>query len=374
MPSSPVPLKTALGQEELRARQLKLGQRYRTVLLLVDGRRPLSEVLALARQAGAATSHFEDLVRLGLVELPELWVAPDAVETAPGALEPKVHTLALDVPVLTDVAELAGAKEASVPIDSTEVTDFVADVDIEVDAAPAEPVVQKPSATDRVLATVDTGFDPERTVWTLPFEDVPAPRNEPTFTEVRSIVAPVVTTSEPPRFDPETTGVWNAPFDNSVVDAVAVVDEVDAIDRPVAAPRAQAHKSLHKLRKPALHGEHPAEPVLDESLPTLPPTPDQQPAPLPPEEEAALRQVRERLSETLRFNAPLFTARTLIRVRMAKTRRDLIQLVWEIEHHLNHSRRPRSDAQGLHDARELLGMGNTHVAGESQPNWTEEDV
>lgn len=66
-----VPTKTGLGQEELRKRTHRLSQRHRTILLLVDGRRPLAEVLSLAQQAGASTSHFEDLLRLGLVELPD---------------------------------------------------------------------------------------------------------------------------------------------------------------------------------------------------------------------------------------------------------------------------------------------------------------
>ncbi len=66
----PIPTKTARGQDALRRRTGELGQRHRTILFLVDGRRPLSEVLSLALQAGAATSHFEDLVRMGFVELP----------------------------------------------------------------------------------------------------------------------------------------------------------------------------------------------------------------------------------------------------------------------------------------------------------------
>lgn len=65
-----IPTKTPLGHEEMRRRTGGLGQRHRTILFLIDGRRPLSEVLSLALKAGAATSHFEDLVRMGFVELP----------------------------------------------------------------------------------------------------------------------------------------------------------------------------------------------------------------------------------------------------------------------------------------------------------------
>ena len=65
-----VPSKTALGQDELRHRTHRLSQRHRTVLLLVDGRRSLGEVLDLANQAGAAISHFEELVRYSETNIP----------------------------------------------------------------------------------------------------------------------------------------------------------------------------------------------------------------------------------------------------------------------------------------------------------------
>src|SRR5262245_24985190 len=99
-----IPVKTALGQEELKSRTHRLGQRHRTVLLLVDGRRPLSEVLSLAQQAGSATSHFEDLVRLGLVDMPrEPEPEPERAAVAPPPLPadepPQVTAVRLDVPV-----------------------------------------------------------------------------------------------------------------------------------------------------------------------------------------------------------------------------------------------------------------------------------
>ncbi len=55
MARSPAPIKTALGADELRGRSRTLGQRHRTVLLLVDGRRSINEVVSLAQQAGAAS-------------------------------------------------------------------------------------------------------------------------------------------------------------------------------------------------------------------------------------------------------------------------------------------------------------------------------
>jgi hypothetical protein len=66
----PAPIKTPAGQEELSHRVRRLSQRHRTVLLLVDGRRSESEVLQLATQAGVPDSCYDDLLTLGLIELP----------------------------------------------------------------------------------------------------------------------------------------------------------------------------------------------------------------------------------------------------------------------------------------------------------------
>lgn len=89
MSNADVPVKTPLGQQELRKRTQGLGQRHRTVLLLVDGRRPLAEVLSMAHQAGAQTSHFEELLRLGMIDLPVASPEPAAaaVESPPEVQE-----------------------------------------------------------------------------------------------------------------------------------------------------------------------------------------------------------------------------------------------------------------------------------------------
>ncbi len=99
MSAPPIPTKTALGQEAMRRRTGEINQRHRTILFLVDGRRPLSEVLSLAHQAGAATSHFEDLVRMGYVELPpEEPPAPPPPEAPLEAPQPaEITELAVEV-------------------------------------------------------------------------------------------------------------------------------------------------------------------------------------------------------------------------------------------------------------------------------------
>jgi hypothetical protein len=230
-----IPTKTALGQEELKSRAQRLGQRHRTILLLVDGRRPLSEVLSLAQQAGAATSHFEDLVRLGLVDMPpEPEPEPPAPQPDPAADEaPQVTEVRLDVPVPTPAVDGV--------------------------VAPGEP------APEAAVATAEP--------------EVPT-------------VTPAAPQAVPAR----------------------------AREVPVLAKEAEVD---------------------------------------------GLQPVRNLLIETLRIDAPLFSARMFMRVRNARSTTDLIDLVWEIQEHLTRTRHAQRELQSLQRARELLGLGNTLVAEDS---------
>jgi hypothetical protein len=65
------PVKTAEGIAEMRQRRRGLSQRQRTMLLLVDGRRSVMQVKQIAVQAGAPDHCFDELLELGLIELPE---------------------------------------------------------------------------------------------------------------------------------------------------------------------------------------------------------------------------------------------------------------------------------------------------------------
>ncbi|MFN3295530.1 hypothetical protein [Caldimonas sp.] len=109
MSTPAIPTKTALGHEELRHRVHRLSQRHRTVLLLVDGVRPLAEVLGMAQKAGASTQHFEELLRLGLVELPVPPAPPPAVQEPAGVLR------SVSVPALAPAPQAAPAAEAATP-------------------------------------------------------------------------------------------------------------------------------------------------------------------------------------------------------------------------------------------------------------------
>lgn len=99
-----IPVKTPEGQAELSQRQRRLGQRHRTVLLLVDGRRTEQQVRSLAQQAGAGDSCFAELLDLGLIAMPP-GPAPSDPKTVP--ITPPVPAdpppLQVDIP-LDDIA------------------------------------------------------------------------------------------------------------------------------------------------------------------------------------------------------------------------------------------------------------------------------
>jgi hypothetical protein len=217
------PVKTQLGIDELRSRTHGLNQRHRTMLFLVDGVRPLSEVLALGLQAGARTTHFADLVHLGMVDV---------------ALDPT----------------------------STDGT-----------AAP--------------VPSVDAGDSGGNTLSGALAVDLEAPARAPKFTTEDSSRMPL---------------------------------------KPAESGEAVAYAQRRALAKS--------------------------------EQEDLHQEVRELLTDTLRIDAPLFAAVTLVRVRRAQTTRELINLVWEIERHLVASKKSHTELQTLYRARELLGMGNTQVS------------
>jgi hypothetical protein len=65
-----IPIKTPEAVAELSSRQRRLSQRHRTVLLLVDGRRPEDEVRQMAIAAGSPDTAFDELLDLGMISRP----------------------------------------------------------------------------------------------------------------------------------------------------------------------------------------------------------------------------------------------------------------------------------------------------------------
>jgi hypothetical protein len=148
-----IPTKTPLGHEEMRRRTGGLGQRHRTILFLIDGRRPLSEVLSLALKAGAATSHFEDLVRMGFVELPpEEPPAPPPVEQPFTPAQALITELAVEVPAEGE-AETVPQRLESIQPPSPPLDPAPAPVARPVEAPrelPKPPTPPRPAVAERV--------------------------------------------------------------------------------------------------------------------------------------------------------------------------------------------------------------------------------
>lgn len=59
--------KTAAGQTEIRTRALKLSPKLRTMLILIDGTIPVSELREKAALIGAPADSVEQLQRAGLI-------------------------------------------------------------------------------------------------------------------------------------------------------------------------------------------------------------------------------------------------------------------------------------------------------------------
>ncbi|MBX3622693.1 MAG: hypothetical protein KF891_22215 [Rhizobacter sp.] len=332
------PVKTPLGQDELRHRTRGLGQRYRTVLLLVDGRRPLGEVLAMARQAGAQTSHFEELVRMGLVEVPSEIAAPEPLESEPGALDtPALTSVDLDVfsePALTPMGELLpdddeAAGEAVLPPAAPRAPAVPA-----ANAAPGAAPSAAPAPAPVPPAAAVAPPMPRRV-----FDDAPvAPNAEVVMGTAQGL--PLI----------EVGRIAGAPT------PVAPPPPVPAAAASHHQPPAVALTDTPRLPDWAQQVREPAFKVADHARPAPSMT-----------DEQRLQYVRDLLLDTLRRDSLLFATFSAGRVRAATTHKELIKLVWEIERDRAHSRRNRDQLLNLQRARELLGMGNTLVAGDSQP-------
>lgn len=302
------PIKTPLGQDELRHRTRGLGQRYRTVLLLVDGRRPLGDVLAMALKAGAHTTHFEELVRMGLVEVPSEMAAAEPVETEPGALDmPKLTSVDLDVfgePALTPMGELLSDEESGdgdddaprLPADVLREQEMPRRVFDDPPPAPGSREVLMGSAQG--LPMIEMGSAQE-----------PAPAPPQAAAASPFVQAPAVVLADTPKVPEWMQNVRETPF--------RLADHARPAPRMTDAER--------------------------------------------------LQYVRDLLLDTLRRDSLLFATFSVGRVRAATTYKELIKLVWEIERDRAHPRRNRDQLLNLQRARELLGMGNTLVAGDSQP-------
>ena len=372
----PAPVKTASGLDEIRHRTRGLGQRHRTVLFLVDGRRPLGEVLALAHKAGATTVHLEDLVRLGLVEIPVEVLAAEPLDTMAGALDlPRLTSVELEVPELQDAVDDLPTS-ARVPLDADNPgIDPATDTPIDIDLVELGTPPSDPDALARPI-----GPPPAPPVVLL-HDHVPdgriAPLGRAASAEHSPHAAQAAARPTPsPAPDLSVASARARMFQTRPAFAAAAAKAAAAAAEAAAAAAAAVPAKVSFVTGPA--GPAPAMPAgARRAAAALPHALNLRDAPLEladharprqvASEDALRQQVRSLLVAAMGAEAALFSPLTLTRVLAAQSQRQFINLVWEIERHRHHPRRSHTQLLALQEARELLGMGNTLVAGDSQP-------
>lgn len=321
----PPPLKTDAGQDELRRRTRRLSQRHRTVLLLVDGRRSCEDVLTLADKAGVAASYFDELVAMGLVELP----------VAPGA-EGEAVSPAAGEPAQVLAAALQPRTEAEAPLAAAPA--------LPDRPAPLEREGHEAAAAEATpLATVD---------------DVP------------SAAGPLLTSLPPPS----VSLLWQAESSQAPLSTASMPLQDLASTPPLARARPARVKFASPKYEPPAPKPRPV--VRVRKPPVAAPAPRPAPSARAPgraepgrsvSEEALLSEVRGLLIGTLLVDGPVTSSLLALRVGRARQRAELVTLVWEIERTLVRARLPREALGRLRKARDLLGLGNTLVQEDTEP-------
>ncbi len=311
------PVKTPEGRAEISRRSRALNQRQRTVLLLVDGRRTISQIRVVAEQVGAPDTCFDDLLDMGLVALPTPAVAPVAAAIAVAAV-PSINEAPLD-----DATEaMTSADAPELPLFADPVAETVAD-------AVAEPAV------------------------------VAAPAVEPL---PLAAAAPVVEHIEPaPTVQFETEDAYRPPTDAFASD-------------PDSQPSGRLTSALFDelvLATPQHHHQHDAGPSTMDS--TLRPNSrfDSMVSSLFPllesafgsvgripnadrPQDDALEEARRILMREVRSKAPVTGALTLAKLRRAATREEMTALFDEVGSHISLPMRRLSTQQILLHVRGLL--------------------
>lgn len=361
------PRKTELGQQELKQRSRKLSQRHRTLLLLVDGKRSLGEVLGLAQRAGVAVSYFEELVALGMVEAAGLPAAAESV--APELTDSQVAELEEVLPPSAFAALQPPAPEPA-PADEVFVGSARAPLD---DAAPAEADAPEPVSDEPDLVMTETVVEVVEAEAAEPALDADAAQeaNAATVAPVAPSEASAPPVPAEPAAEPRPAGAASAEVPDPPPESVPLMSlappsavTVSPADEP-APPRRPRDTAdvLAGLDEDALPmGDTLSPPDLG---PAFDDPGESEPAAGDAPEARLLAEVRSLLIGALLVDAPASSALTALRVRRARSADELARLVWEIERSMVRARRPAEAQRRLTRARDLLGLGNTVVHGDS---------
>ena len=108
MAAGNAPIKTPQGLAELATRALRVSQRHRTMLFLVDGRRSEAQIRNLAEQAGVPATCFDELMTIGLIEYPLPTMAISAMPD--DTVAASIH---IDLPLLDPIVNSLGPQAAN---------------------------------------------------------------------------------------------------------------------------------------------------------------------------------------------------------------------------------------------------------------------
>lgn len=344
------PIKTAEGRAEISRRSRALNQRLRTVLLLIDGRRTISQIRSVAVQVGAPDTCLDDLLDMGLVALPE----PIAATTTAAALpaEP-VELAATVVPAATSATAPVAEPEPAVP--------ETAPMALQP-AALAAPTPEPEAAPETELNPAAVAAVPDP-VAAAPVEPV-APIADVASVEAAANDAAI----DNPWAEPDTL-----PFEPSIDDIRIAADDGQADD--TAAASASSKRLTNELFEELVRAtpRRDAEPStidstlrtstsgrLDSMMSSLYPllesafgNPSRLPSADRPQDDA-LEEARRILMREVRSKAPVTGALTLVKLRRATTREELTALFDEVGSHISLPMRRLSTQQILLHVKSLL--------------------
>lgn len=317
------PVKTAEGQAEIRQRNRRLTQRQRTLLVLVDGRRSAEQVKALALQAGATDTAFDELLDLGLIAAPPteapIWESSDAGL----AVVPMVD------PVAEPTASDAAPSETSSPW--ADVVASIPDTATESPASDAAPNDTSPPWVDVAASMPD------------PVAESPASEAAPSETSFLSadVLFPA------PSDDLEPAAAMQEAQDSGAVDS-ASASEADLFEPSEPDSGGMAEQSVRTTprRADSIFGS--LLPFIESALGGL--GPDDSPI----TSDNALEEARRTLVREIRSKAPLAGSFTLAKLRRARTREELVALFDEVDSHISKPMRHLSARQTLMHVRSLL--------------------
>jgi len=332
------PVKTAEGRAEISRRSRALNQRLRTVLLLIDGRRTISQIRTVAVQVGAPDSCLDDLLDMGLVALPEpvaasVTVTAAATEPAPVVAMPEAPVNGMPEAAAAVAAEAVTEQVVVAPVGQAAVEPPPVIVEARVEPLTAEP---EPLA---VALQVEQALVPQALLdeaWAQP-DTMPLESHY----EIRHAAnddAPITQPDE--AVDVSSSKRLTSELFDELVRATPRRDAgpstIDSTLRSTTGGRFDSvMSSLYPLLESAFGN---AGRIPNAERP----------------QDDALEEARRILMREVRAKAPVTGALTLVKLRRATTREELTALFDEVGSHISLPMRRLSTQQILLHVKSLL--------------------